>query len=72
MAAHLLGHPAASRAASKNTQRLQRVVHPQRCAALMALWLVLAWGMRFMPATAEATSHGRSAVTATTADSSAR
>jgi predicted MFS family arabinose efflux permease len=42
------------------------------CAALMALWLVLAWGMRFMPATAEATSHGRSAVTATTADSSAR
>jgi hypothetical protein len=42
------------------------------CAALMALWLVLAWGMRFMPATQEAASPGGSAVTATTADSSAR
>jgi len=42
------------------------------CAALMALWLVLAWGMRFMPATQEAARHGGSAVTATTADSSAR
>jgi predicted MFS family arabinose efflux permease len=42
------------------------------CAALMALWLVLAWGMRFVPAAQEASGHGVAGEPAPIADTSSR